>query len=97
MSKIELCDACLAKLKRAAARGGRAGDTEAKIRASRLGVEVRRQHATRLIFQGRELLVADWAKAVGVSKKTVYRKLKEGLDAQGIIRSMHGAEHLPAV
>ena len=96
MSKIELCVSCLTKLKEAAARGGSAGSREDKMRASRMGVEVRQLKALKLTFDGYTLSIQDWATKLGISRKTIYRRMAMKLPTDKIL-APHGAEHLPVL
>jgi transcriptional regulator of acetoin/glycerol metabolism len=91
---LELCEPCLTKLRAAAARGGRSGSRESKVKAAIASVAERRKTAARLTFNGKTLSIIDWAKRIGVAKKTIYRRLKRNMPIEKVL-SKHGAEHLP--
>jgi transcriptional regulator of acetoin/glycerol metabolism len=82
---IKLCKACLKKLQTVAARGGRAGSRLDKVRASKLAARARIKKAKTLTFDGQTLRVSQWAKKTGISKKTLYRRIDEGLDDAAIL------------
>jgi hypothetical protein len=94
--RIQLCDPCLSKLKEAASQGGKAGSRQSKIHASRLGVKARRDKSNLIVFDGRSLHVAEWAKLTGLSKQTIWRRLRKKLPMSKVL-AVHGSEHLPPI
>jgi len=93
---IKLCRKCLKKLQTVAARGGRAGSRLDKVRASKLAARARMKKAKTLTFDGKTLRVSQWAKKVGISRKTLYRKINAGIPT-GQILSEHAEKYMEAI